>query len=202
MISHFSDGNATVARLLVRKMLPAVSSGGSTQEDGITAPFDYSRLDLHDSPLRIRLQSTAVNVQHNGDPKTSSSVSVIYMRQGKMERAKAQHVILACWNRVIPLIWGEPPQKQTDALRQTIQAPAVYTSVLMRNWHLWEKAKVGGVYCPSYLYAHTMIDLPVSIGEFNASPGPDSPVVLQIAGAAKARAKRFACDAIQVVTKC
>src|SRR5579864_6913089 len=43
-IHHFPDGNATLARLFVRKLIPGVAPG-STMEDVIGARFDYSRLD-------------------------------------------------------------------------------------------------------------------------------------------------------------
>ena len=51
-IHHFPDGNASVARLLVRSLIPAVAPG-STMEDVITARFDYSKLDLEKSPVRL-----------------------------------------------------------------------------------------------------------------------------------------------------
>ena len=56
---HFPDGNASIARMLVRSLVPG-SAPGSTAEDIVTAKMDYGRLDHGDSPIRIRLNSTAV----------------------------------------------------------------------------------------------------------------------------------------------
>jgi hypothetical protein len=65
-IFHFPDGNASIARLLVRKMIPAVASGDN-MEDIVTARFDYGQLDNPQSPVRIRLNSTVVRAQHAGN---------------------------------------------------------------------------------------------------------------------------------------
>src|SRR5262249_61575983 len=43
-IYHFPDGNASLARLLVRALIPGVAPGG-TMDDLVLAPFDYGRLD-------------------------------------------------------------------------------------------------------------------------------------------------------------
>jgi spermidine dehydrogenase len=56
---HFPDGNATIARLLVRNLLPTAVPG-STSEDVVTARVAYDRLDRAGSPVRLRLSSTVV----------------------------------------------------------------------------------------------------------------------------------------------
>ena len=60
---RFPDGNATIARLLVRKLVPGVAPG-DTMEDVVTAPFDYPALDRSDNLARIRLESTVVDLRH------------------------------------------------------------------------------------------------------------------------------------------
>ena len=44
---HFPDGNASVARLLVRRLIPAVAAGDS-MHDIVSARFDYGKLDQPD----------------------------------------------------------------------------------------------------------------------------------------------------------
>src|SRR5712691_4224893 len=63
-IFHFPDGNASIARLLVRSLIPEAIPG-STMEDVVTAKADYSRLDEDSAPVRLRLNSTAVHVRHS-----------------------------------------------------------------------------------------------------------------------------------------
>ncbi len=65
-IYHFPDGNASLARLLVRALVPAAAPG-STMDDVVLAPFDYEKLDVEGASVRIRLDSTCVNVRNVGD---------------------------------------------------------------------------------------------------------------------------------------
>src|SRR5436189_2721725 len=70
---HFPDGNASIARLLVRTLIPDAIPGKSST-DVVTAKADYARLDPASSPVRIRLNSTAVRVKHVGDPAKAKEV--------------------------------------------------------------------------------------------------------------------------------
>src|SRR5205823_10391211 len=84
-IFHFPDGNASVARLLVRSLIPEAIPG-HTMEDVVTAKVDYSKLDMASSQsmARIRLNTTVVRVRHVGEPKTAKEVEVAYMRGEKL----------------------------------------------------------------------------------------------------------------------
>src|SRR5450432_2485971 len=63
-IFHFPDGNASIARLLARSLIPAAVPG-TTMEDVVTARADYSQLDRAENSVRLRLNSTVVNVKHS-----------------------------------------------------------------------------------------------------------------------------------------
>ena len=82
-IYHFPDGNASIARLLVRSLVPEVAAGG-TMEDIVTARFDYDALDVIGSATRIRLRSTAVHVRND-----EGGVIVAYVRGGELSGARA-----------------------------------------------------------------------------------------------------------------
>jgi spermidine dehydrogenase len=118
-IFHFPDGNASIARLLVRAMIPAVAPG-STMEDIVTAHFNYARLDDAGSPVRLRLNSTAVRARHLGDPATAKEVEVTYVRGGTAHRVRASACVLACYNAIIPRLAPElsASQKSTASRRR------------------------------------------------------------------------------------
>src|SRR5215469_9043246 len=97
---HFPDGNASIARMLVRALIPEAIPGHS-DEDIVTAKADYSRLDRNGSPVRIRLSSTAVRVSHVGDPVSAKQVEVTYARGKELVTARAKGAVLACWNMMI-----------------------------------------------------------------------------------------------------
>src|SRR5580693_4295510 len=119
---HFPDGNATIARLLLRSLIPqAVPANSAT--DVVTSRANYAKLDEESSPVRIRLSSTAVRVKHLGDAATAKQVEVSYVRGGKLYTAKAKNSVLACWHVVIPYICDELPSKQKDALASAQKVP-------------------------------------------------------------------------------
>lgn len=180
---HFPDGNATIARLLVRKLNPAVLRGTSAA-DIVLAKADYSKLDAASSPVRIRLNSTVVKVKHNGDPVTAKDVEVTYATGKTLRTVRAANCILACWHVVIPYIAQELPAPQKEALASAQKVPLLYTNVLLRNWTAFQKLGVNSVYCPSMYHSSVNLDLPVSIGGYECTKKPDEPIVVHMMKAA------------------
>ncbi|MEE9230641.1 MAG: FAD/NAD(P)-binding protein, partial [Acidobacteriota bacterium] len=178
-IHHFPDGNASVARLLVRSMIPAVASG-SSMEDIVTARFDYARLDEAGSPVRIRLNSTAVGVRHLGGPAATGEVEVTYVRRGRAERLRARRCILACYHTIIPHLCPELPNEQKKALSCSLRAPLVFTNVLIRDWTSFQKLGLQRAYCPGSYHTSVTLDFPVSLGEYRCPGSPQEPMVLHL----------------------
>jgi len=179
---HFPDGNATIARLLVRKLIPDAVPGTSPN-DVVLAKANYSRLDStapSSGGVNIRLNSTAVRVKHLGDAGSAKEVEVAYTRGGKVYTAKATHCILACWHVVIPYICEELPQKQRDALATAHKVPLLYTNVALRNWTSFEKLRTNSVYAPGCYHTRLALDLAVSIGGYECSRKPEEPIVIHM----------------------
>jgi len=176
---HFPDGNASVARLLARHLIPAVADGNS-MEDVISANFDYAALDLPNAEVRLRLGSTVVRVEHDGNPRTAERVGVTYLRAGRTERVSARRVVLACYNQVVPYLCPELPEPQKEALRSLVRMPLVYTNVLLRNWQAFKQLGIGVAHCPGSWHAFAMLDFPVSLGDYRFSNGPEDPIVLHM----------------------
>jgi spermidine dehydrogenase len=59
---HFPDGNASIARLIVRQLIPNAIPGSSAV-DVVTAQANYAKLDSDANTVRIRLNSTVVRVK-------------------------------------------------------------------------------------------------------------------------------------------
>lgn len=176
---RFPDGNASIARLLVRSMIPAVAPGGSA-EDIVTARFDYAQLDRKDGPVRIRLNSTAVRVRHVEDTESSKEVEVTYVHSGRARRVRGRSCVLACYNAMIPYMCPELPDAQREALSHALKAPKVYSSVLIRNWKAFQRLGLGEAFCPgSYHDSVGLVD-PISIGKYRCPRTPDEPMVLQL----------------------
>jgi spermidine dehydrogenase len=176
---HFPDGNASIARMLVRKLVPDAIPG-STAADIVLAKATYAKLDDPASPVRIRLNSTAVRVKHAGDPAAAKEVEITYARGGKVYTVKGAHCILACWHVVIPYICEELPDKQKAALGDAAKVPLLYTNVALRNWTPWQKLGASSVYAPGGYHSFFMLDLPVSLGGYECAKKPDEPIVIHM----------------------
>jgi spermidine dehydrogenase len=176
---HFPDGNASIARLLVRRLIPDVIPGSSAT-DVVTARAKYAKLDDESSPVRIRLNSTAVRVRHIGDSSSAKEVEITYSRFGKLYSVRAPHTVLACWNMVIPYICTELPETQKQALSSAAKVPLLYTNVVLRNWTSFKKLGVSSVYAPGSYHSAFTLDLPVSIGDYQCAKSPDEPIVIHM----------------------
>jgi len=176
---HFPDGNATIARLLVRSLIPDAIPG-RTVEDLITSRADYSRLDRSGSPVRIRLNSTAVRVRNMGDPGVAHQVEVSYMQAGKLYTVRGANCVLACWNVMIPYLCPELPSEQKAALHSLVKTPLVYTSVALRNWEAFAKLRIYRVRALNGYHTSIHLNEKVDIGEYRSASAPQEPILVHL----------------------
>ena len=173
-IYHFPDGNASLARLLVRSLIPGIASG-HTMGDVVLADFDYDGLDRDQNKVRIRLDSTVIDVRQSGD-----QVSIGYVRGGSPHRVTAKHTVLACFHMMIPYLMPELPAEQRTALSQNVKTPLVYTNVVVRNWEPWLKLKVSEISAPTSFFTDVALDFPVDLGGYRHPRDPSEPMVLHL----------------------
>ncbi|MGH9144363.1 MAG: hypothetical protein ACRD2I_24755, partial [Vicinamibacterales bacterium] len=178
---HYPDGNASIARLLVRSLIPQAMPG-QTAEDIVTAVADYSQLDRADSPVKICLNSTAVRVRHVGEPAAAKEVEVSYARGKQAFTVRGKGVVMACWNMMIPFLCPDLPAKQRDAMHYLVKVPLVYTSVALRNWKAFEKLGVSNVASPGMWHAGVGLNIggPAMGGYQAASGSPDEPILVHL----------------------
>lgn len=171
---HFPDGNATVARGLVRRLIPDAVPGSSV-ESLVTARVDYRRLDRDGEPVRLRLSSTVVGVHHDGASGVAGQVRVAYVRDGRVLGVRARHCVLACYNAIIPYLVPELPAAQKAALHQAIKTPLVYTSVAIRHWRAFATLGTHSVYSPGGYFSTSRLNGTVDIGDYLSPTSPDEP---------------------------
>jgi len=172
---YFPDGNATLARLLVRSLIPDALPG-SSMEDVITSRVDYSMLDRDENKVRIRLNSTAINVgnTNNGQVQTS------YVNNGKAAYVRSKGAVLACWNSVIPYICDEIPTRQKEALSYGVKSPLVYTGVLVSNWNSFADAGISRVTSPGGYWPSIGLQPSLEMGSYRTARSPDEPIVVRM----------------------
>jgi spermidine dehydrogenase len=176
---HFPDGNATLARLLVRWLIPDAVPG-HTQEDVGGARVNYALLDRANQTARIRLNSTVVNVRHDGDAGSAKEVIVTYSRGGKLLDVRGRATVMACWNMFIPYLAPELPASQKEALVFGVKGPLVYTSVALRNWNAFHKLGVSNINTPTMYHDSVALSEAVDLGEIHHPRTPAEPIVVHM----------------------
>ena len=172
---YFPDGNATITRLLVRSLIPEAVTGNS-MEDVITAAADYSKLDRSGNNVRLRLNSTVVNVNQDEDERVTTTF--ITHNQAYTVRSKA--VVMACWNTVIPYLCPQLSVKQKEGLAYGIKSPLVYTGVLLSNWQSFVKTGISGVTAPGGFHSRIGLQAALEMGNYITARSADDPIVVRL----------------------
>jgi spermidine dehydrogenase len=175
---HLPDGNASIARLLVRWLI-SNSLPGKSMEDSMASRVNYAVLDLPENDVRIRLNSTVARVQHDDDPTTAKSVYVSYVKDGRSHRVQATTCIMACFNSIVPYLCPELPDAQKAALRLSVRKPLVLSTVALTNWRAFAKLRIQTITSPGSFYYISMLELGIDIGAYRgAAANPDNPAAL------------------------
>jgi spermidine dehydrogenase len=178
---HFPDGNSSIARLLVGKLIPSsLSSPKQDMQTIVNERTNYAKLDQPGSAMRIRLSSTVIRVHHEGDPATSQFVRVAYMSEGTIKAVRASNVVLACYNAIIPALVPELPAKQKEALAYPAKVPMMYTNVLLRRWTAHQKLGVSNISSPGMPYPSSSLDVGNTLGGYRGVSVPEEPIVLRM----------------------
>ena len=169
----FPDGNASVARLFVRKLIPEVAPG-NTMQDLVTARFDYSQLDRKEANVRVRLNSTVVNVANRG----SEAVDVSYVSSGEALQVRGKHCILAGYNGMIPHLCPELPEAQKQHLAYGVKVPFIWANVVLKSGAAVRKGGASVYQCPGSFFPLVADAPPVTLGDYRSSERPDDPMVI------------------------
>ncbi|HJO04577.1 MAG TPA: NAD(P)-binding protein [Acidobacteriota bacterium] len=179
----FPAGNSDIARLIVRSLIPSALPAGR-MADVILDRVGYSRLDEPSSPVRIRLNSLAVQVEHLGEAPVGRlrtddrETEVTYVRAGKLYRVRSKGTILAGDNAMIPYICAELPEEQREALLLTDRAVNMMTTVSLRTWESFERLGITGVDSPGMFYNTFNLRTPRHFGAYRPRLDPAKPALV------------------------
>lgn len=174
-VHHFPDGNASLARLLVKALIPSVTPAALNMDGIVRAKFDYSKLDQADQKVRIRVSTTAMRVENK-----AGGVDVGLLTGSTLTRVRSKHAILACNASVIPWICPELPDAQRTTLSSNVRMPLVYTNVAIRNWQSFVALKTHLITAPMAAFSLVKLDYPVSLGGYKFPKSPDEPMLLHM----------------------
>lgn len=181
MDQMFPGGNTTIARLMVKTLIPATIAGDDSVEGVSRNTVNFDALDAPDAPARIRLAATAIAVQHDGDAASASSVSIVYERGGKLHRVKARCVVMAGGSWTSKHIVKDLPATHREAYAQFYRSPCMMANVAVRNWRfLYNKGLSGCQWFGGAVGNYMEIRKLALTAGADATIGPDSPVVLSL----------------------
>jgi spermidine dehydrogenase len=176
----FPGGNTTIARLMLKTLIPAAIDGPDTVEGVSRNRVNFSALDAAGGKTRIRLSSTAISVQHDGDPDKSDSVIVAYLKHGKLYRVKARSAVMAGGSWTTKHIVKDLPETHRQAYAQFYRSPCMMANVAVRNWRFLYKMGMSGCRWFEGIGNYMEVRKLALIGIENPTIGPDSPIVLSV----------------------
>ena len=119
----FPGGNTTIARLMVKTLIPAALDGPDSVEGVSVHQVNTSVLDVPEAKTRIRLSSTAIAVHNDGEASKADSVSVVYLKAGKLYRLKARSAVMAGGSWTSKHIVKDLPGNSPQGLRRVLPFP-------------------------------------------------------------------------------
>jgi spermidine dehydrogenase len=179
-VQMFPGGNTTIARLMVKALLPAAIEGPATVEGVTLGTINFAALDAADARARVRLDSTAVSVKHDGDPAKSQALTIAYEKGGKLFRVKARSVVMAGGSWTTKHVVLDLPAEHRAAYAQFYRSPAMMVNVALRNWRFLYKMGITGCRWFDGVGNYMDVRRMAKVGTGSATIGPDSPVVLSI----------------------
>ena len=177
---HFPDGNASIARLLVGKLIPGTLPERQSMDTIVAAHLAYDKLDDPNSKTRIRLSSPVVRVEHETAADRSERVLIAYRNSGKTCGVRARYCILACYNALIPSLMPEIPAHQKEALAYPAKVPLIYTNVLLKEWTAFQKLGVSRISAPGMYYPNTFLDPGSRVGGYEGVTTLGEPIIFHM----------------------
>jgi spermidine dehydrogenase len=176
----FPGGNATIARLLLKSFIPTAIDGPHTIEGVTRNTVNFAALDTPQTSSRVRLSSTVVAVQHDGEPSQAEFVSIVYLKAGKLYRVKARSAVMAGGSWTAKHIIKDLPETQRKAYAQFYRSPCMMANVALRNWRFLYKMGVSGCRWFEGFGNYLEVCKQSLTGVVDPTISPDSPIVLSL----------------------
>lgn len=176
----FPGGNATIARLMAKSLIPSAIDGPASVEGVCRNHVNFSALDNSTNQARVRLSATAIHVQHDGAPEKAGSVTIVYLKDGRLYGVKARSVVMAggCWTA--KHIIKDLPEAQRNAYAQFYRSPCMMANVAVRNWRFLYKMGMSGCRWFEGIGNYIEVRKLALTGIEDPTIGPDSPIVLSV----------------------
>jgi spermidine dehydrogenase len=179
-VQMFPGGNTTIARLLVKALIPSAIAGPATVDGVSSNTVDFPALDSAGSGARIRLSATAISVRHDGDPAKAECLSIAYAKDGKVYRIKARSAVMAGGSWTTKHIVTDLPAEHRNAYARFYRSPCMMVNVALRNWRFLHRMGITGCRWFEGIGNYMDVRRQALVGIDAPTITPDSPVVLTV----------------------
>src|SRR5277367_5031651 len=179
-VQMFPGGNTTITRLMAKVLIPGAIDGPATVEGVSRGAVNFAALDASGSLARLRLSSTVVSVKHDGDPAKASSLSIAYVKNGKVFRVKARSAVMAGGSWTAKHIIQALPAAQREAYGRFYRSPCMMANVAVRNWRFLQKMGITGCRWFDGVGNYFDVRKMAVCGGVSPTIDPDSPIVLTL----------------------
>jgi spermidine dehydrogenase len=177
LLQSFPGGNSGIARHFVKKLIPDSIEGNSFNEV-LFGKIDFNKLDRKDQPIRIRLNSTVVSVEHKGQGKQNGRINIVYSKDGELKRLTAKTTVMASGGWVNKHIIKDLPEDYQNAYSEFGHSPVLVANVALKNWRFLERLGISAAMWSKGFGFSCNIRRPMIIDNKSQPLHPDKPIVL------------------------
>ena len=177
-VFSYPGGNTGSFRHIVKYLIPESISGGKNFEDILYNPINFDALDRPSNPISIRLNSTAIDISHEGPADSAKYVNISYHQKGVVRRIKAKTVVSAIGGWVARHIMKDLPPSMSKAYQEFHHSPILVVNIALRNWRFLDKLGISSARWFEGFGNFFSMRRPMDTGEKNQPFDPDKPTVL------------------------
>ena len=174
----FPGGNTGYYRHILKYMLPEAIKGGHSFEEILNNQVNFAALDRPQNPLSLRLNSTVINVRHQGPADSADYVDVTYYKQGKSYRVKAKSVVMAVGGWVARNIVSDMPEPILQAYGEFHHGPVLVVNVALNNWKFLDRLGISSARWFDGFGTFCSIRRPMQVGHSMEPYDPEKPTVM------------------------
>lgn len=177
-IQMFPGGNSGMTRLIVKTLVPESIEGPRTMEAVWKNRINFQALDQPGQPTRLRLNSTVVRVEHDGEPQKANFVWITYTSDGKLYRLKAKTVIMAGGGWITRHVVRDLDKERRESYSKFLYSPYMVANVAVTNWRFLSKMGISGGNWFEGFGRFVEVRKMAKFGVDDPEVGPDLPTVL------------------------
>jgi len=119
-------------------------------------------------------------VQHDGEPSKANSVTIVYLKDGKLHRLRARSAVLAGGSWTTRHIVRDLPETHRKAYSEFYRSPCMMANVAVRNWRFLHKLGISGCRWFEGIGNYMEVRKLALTGVGDSTINPDSPIVLSL----------------------